>query len=335
MGPADLRQVLDGLPHVKDSRVLVARETFDDAGVIQLSEDLALVQSVDFFTPIVDDPFDYGRIAAANALSDIYAMGGKPLSALSVCAFPPGLDLNILHHTLAGGLVTLREDGVVPLGGHTVKSPEFHYGLSVTGTVHPNRLLTNAGALPEDVLVLTKPLGTGVMATALKQERLDLKHTARMIETMARTNRHAAEALGSVDTHALTDVTGYGLLNHALEMAQASSVSLEIHAQALPLLEGAIEAAAAGSDFGGLIANRGWAQTNSNIANLDKLTSDILCDPQTSGGLLAAIAAGDVAPLQDRCAAHNEIAVVIGHVLDGKPGTANIVGRVAAKHVQA
>jgi selenide,water dikinase len=240
--------VLSALPEVSDPRLLVGAGTFDDAGVVRLSDELALVQSVDFFTPVVDDPFDFGRIASANALSDIYAMGAKPLTALAVCAFPvETLPLSVLEKTLAGGLAVLREEWVLPLGGHTVKGPEFTYGLAVTGLVHPRRVLTNAGARAGDQLVLTKALGTGVMATALKHGELPEEARRAMVASMAETNRRAAEACESVEVHALTDVTGYGLLGHALEMAEASGVALEIDAESLPLLPGARAAAEAGA----------------------------------------------------------------------------------------
>jgi selenide,water dikinase len=315
--------VLSGLPQVSDPRLLVRSGTFDDAGVVRLSDDLALVQSVDFFTPVVDEPFDFGRIAAANALSDIYAMGAKPLSALAVCTFPDTtLPLRVLQETLAGGLATLAAEGVLPLGGHTVKGPEFTYGLAVTGLVHPARVLTNAGARPGDVLVLTKELGTGVLATALKRGSLAEEHRQAMVASMAATNRLAAEACETVEVHALTDITGYGLLGHALEMAEASGMALEIAAGALPLLPGARAAAEAGAIPAGLGANRRWVEGKADLGRVDSTTAALLCDPQTSGGLLAAVAAGDAARLVERCRERGVRAAIVGRVVAGPAGTA-------------
>lgn len=315
--------MLSELPGCLDPRLLVGTGTFDDAAVLQLSDEVALVQSVDFFPPIVDDPFDFGRIAAANALSDLYAMGAEALCAMAVCAFPKGtLPLEVLHATLAGGLALLQAEGVVPMGGHTVKGPEFTYGLAVTGTVHPARVLTNAGARPGDALVLTKPIGTGVLSTALKRELLDAEISRTLVETMATTNRRAAHACQDVGVHALTDVTGFGLLGHALELASASRVALEVDAAAVPFLPGAREAALAGAVPGGLVANRAWIADKVRFLALDDVTVQLLCDPQTSGGLLAAVAGTDVATLVAACEAAGVSASVIGRAVEGEPGTA-------------
>jgi len=317
--------VLDGLPEVCDERLLVGTGTFDDAGVLKLSDELALVQSVDFFTPVVDDPRDFGRIAAANALSDIYAMGAVPLTALAVCSFPAeSLPLEVLRSTLAGGLATLREAGVVPLGGHTVKGPEFTYGLAVTGTVHPKRILTNAGARSGDLLFLTKPIGTGVLATALKREALSAEATAMLVETMAATNALAAEACREVQVHALTDVTGYGLLGHALEMAAGSGVAVEIDAAAVPMLPGAVEAVVAGAIPGGLTANRAWVAGRVSLDGVEDVLQALLCDPQTSGGLLAAIAPDATGAFSRACAARRVLAAPVGRVTGGPAGTATV-----------
>jgi len=317
--------VLAALPVAHDPRLLVGTSTFDDAGVMRLSDEVALVQSVDFFTPVVDEPFDFGRIAAANALSDIYAMGATPLTALAVCAFPRDtLPLKVLEETLAGGLEVLRQEKVLPLGGHTVKGPEFTYGLAVTGVVHPDKVLTNAGARPGDALVLTKRLGTGVLATALKRGELGEAERLAMVASMARTNRDAAEAIADLEVHALTDVTGYGLLGHALEMAEASGVSLVIDAAALPLLPGARDAAAAGAIPGGLVANRRWAESRADLGGVDATTAALLVDPQTSGGLLAAVAPAAVETLMAALARRGVDAAVVGSVAAGPRGTARI-----------
>jgi selenium donor protein len=318
--------VLDGLPTVSDPRLLVGSGTFDDAGVVRLSDEVALVQSVDFFTPVVDDPFDFGRIAAANALSDIYAMGAEPLSALAVCAFPAGtLPLSTLQRILAGGLDTLHRDDVLIAGGHTVKGPELTYGLAVTGTIHPDRVLTNAGARVDDILILTKPIGSGVLATALKNEQLSPELERELVEAMATTNRAAAKAARAVDTHALTDITGYALLGHALEVAAASGVAFELDAGRVPLLGGARHAAETGKEFGGLKANRSWVAPRCNLEELDATTVKLLCDPQTSGGLLAAVAPADEAGFIEACRLEGVTAVAIGRVVDGD-GTARISG---------
>jgi len=320
--------VLDGLPKIEDPRLLVGTGTFDDAGVVRLTDDIALVQSVDFFTPVVDDPFDYGRIAAANALSDIYAMGAEPLSALAVCAFPQGtLPLEVLQRILAGGLDTMRQAGVLPVGGHTVKGPELNYGLAVTGVVHPDRILSNGGARPGDVLFLTKPLGTGIMSTALKREQLAAGER-EMIDGMAALNRGGAHAAIEAGAHGLTDITGYGFLGHALELAAASGVALQINAAHVPLLPGALAAAQLGLSFGGLKANREWVAERVNLGDLDDATRDLLCDPQTSGGLFAAVPAERADLFAEACGRHDTLAARVGEVTDGPAGTAVVRGSV-------
>lgn len=313
--------MLAELPEVADPRLLVGSGTFDDGAVLQLTEELALVQSVDFFTPVVDTPFDFGRIAAANALSDLYAMGADPLCAMAVCAFPTGtLPLEALRDTLAGGLAVLRAEGVVPMGGHTVKGPEFTYGLAVTGTVHPTRVLSNAGARPGDVLVLTKPIGTGVLGTALKRGELGAEGESLLVETMATTNRQASLACREVGVHALTDVTGFGLLGHALEMATASRVELHVDASCVPLLPGAVEAVTSGAVPGGLHANRAWVADKVRIDGVGEVLQQLLVDPQTSGGLLAAVPGDHLEALLAACTARGVRAAVIGHVETGAPG---------------
>lgn len=315
--------MLSELPEIHDPRLLVGHGTFDDGAVLQLSEEIALVQSVDFFPPIVDDPYDFGRIAAANALSDLYAMGADPLCAMAVCAFPKGtLPLEVLRDTLAGGLAVLQSEGVVPMGGHTVKGPELTYGLAVTGTVHPARILTNAGARPGDALVLTKPIGTGVLSTALKQDALELQAARALVEVMATTNRQASLACREVEVHALTDITGFGLLGHALELASASGVGIEIEAACVPVLPGAREAAAAAAIPGGLNVNRAWVSDKVRFVTSDEVLSQLLCDPQTSGGLLAAVEPARANDLIAACAARGVSAALIGRVVEGPSGSA-------------
>lgn len=264
----------------------------DDAGIMQVSPDLALVQTVDFFTPIVDDGADFGFIAAINALSDIYAMGAEPLSALAVAGFAPDVvPLSVLGDIFRGGAQACAQEGVVLLGGHTVRSPEIFYGLAVTGTVHPQRFLTKAGARPGDLLVLTKPLGTGLLSTWLKRGQMPPEFLPTLVATMKESNRQASRVLRGY-AHALTDVTGFGLLGHALELAAASGVALEIWASEVPLLPGVEEAARAKAVAGGLKANRAWVSERvTGWENVPEEWALILCDPQTSGGLLAAVPA--------------------------------------------
>jgi selenide,water dikinase len=275
-----------------DDRVLVDYRTADDAGVYKLDDERALVQTVDFFTPIVDDAFTYGQIAAANALSDVYAMGGRPLTALAIAAFPKDLDPWLLGRIFAGGLETLQRAGVSLLGGHTVQDQEIKFGYAVTGEIHPQRIWMNAGARPGDVLFLTKPLGTGIIATALKADRVSASIVNAAVESMARLNRAASEALVSLPqgaVHACTDITGFGLIGHGSEMAVASGVTLELETASVPLLAGALELAADNIPGGGLTNAQHFGpevQVSPGVSN-DLLV--VLHDPQTSGGLLASV----------------------------------------------
>ena len=289
--------MLGVLPVSTDDRVLVDYRTSDDAGVYRIDETRALVQTVDFFTPVVDDPFAYGRIAAANALSDVYAMGGRPLTALAIAGFPKDADRALLAEIFKGGLQTLQDAGVALLGGHTVQDQEIKFGYAVTGEVHPARVWTNAGAQPGDALILTKPLGTGVIATAIKFGRAPADVAAAAIAAMVRLNRDAAEALASMErgaVHACTDITGFGLLGHATEMAKASGCAIEIDVAAVPLLDGAIDLVDANTPGGGR-TNRshfggGVDGGVEGIGGPDPRRVALLYDPQTSGGLLAAVA---------------------------------------------
>jgi selenide,water dikinase len=285
-----LDQVLCGVPRVVNENVLVGYDTADDAGVYRLNEELALVQTVDFFTPIVDDPRTFGAIAAANSLSDVYAMGGKPLSALSIVAYPGKEDLETLREILRGGAEKMAEAGCVILGGHSIQDEEIKFGYAVTGTVHPKRYWANAGAKAGDVLVFTKRLGTGVIATALKRGIAEPHQVEGAITSMLELNKAAAEALSSVQVHACTDITGFGMVGHAREMALASGVTLEIEADSVGLLEGALACARAGALPGGLKNNREFAATDISVSSgLSAELVHLLHDPQTSGGLLAAL----------------------------------------------
>lgn len=294
--------MLSALPVPTDDRVVVDFRTADDAGVYRWECGPALVQTVDFFTPIVDDPFVYGQIAAANALSDVYAMGGRPLTALAIAGFPlaDGPDRETIEAIFRGGHDKLREAGVALLGGHTVQDPEIKFGYAVTGAVDPDRVLTNAGAQPGDILLLTKALGTGVIATAVKFNRAPEEVAQAAIASMTALNRAAAEALQGMApglVHACTDITGFGLLGHAREMAAASNCSLYLEAGAVPLLPGAMALAARNTPGGGR-TNREHFEASveaSEAVEPDRLA--LLYDPQTSGGLLAAVAPEAVEPL--------------------------------------
>ena len=290
MGPGDLSEVLAPLPVSKDARLLVGRETFDDAGVYLLSDDVALVQTVDFFAPIVDDPYDFGQIAAANALSDVYAMGGQPLTALNLVAFPTGkLPLTVLTEILRGGQDKVHEAGAHIVGGHSIIDDELKYGLSVTGRAHPSFLLTNAGAKPGDVLVLTKPVGNGILATALKRGMIGDDAAATMIAFMKQLNGEASRAALAVKAHCATDITGFGLLGHASHIARASKVTLRVHASAVKLLPGTLEALGSGASSDGLKRNRDYLETLVEWKTFSEEMKAVLCDPQTSGGLLVAV----------------------------------------------
>ncbi len=290
MGPGDLTRALSGLPVRSDPRLIVGRETFDDAGVFVLSDDLALVQTIDFFAPIVDDPYRFGQIAAANALSDVYAMGGVPLTAMNVVCFPAGkVDLDVLGTILRGGQDKVHEAGGLIVGGHSIIDEEIKYGLSVTGTVHPGRVLTNAAAVPGDQLVLTKPIGTGLLATAMKQDRLDANAAERLYASMSSLNAVASREAGRLGSRCATDITGFGLLGHAYQVAKASGVSLEIARASVPLLPAARDLAAAGVRTGGMERNIAYLESVVGWGAADSTDRALLQDPQTSGGLLVAV----------------------------------------------
>ena len=284
--------MLSDIPAQTDDRVLVDFRTADDAGVFRWEAGPALVQTVDFFTPIVDDPYVYGQIAAANAVSDVYAMGGRPLTALAIAAFPKeGLEPEIIRAIFQGGFDKLREAGVSLLGGHTVQDQEIKFGYAVTGAVDPARVLTNAGAKPGDVLFLTKPLGTGIVGTAIKFDRADPALAEEAVRSMRTLNRAAAEALQSLPpgaVHACTDITGFGLIGHGSEMARASGVTVVIDAGAVPLFTGVL-AIAAQNRSGGMASNRDHFSNGVTVEpDVDAGRETLLYDPQTSGGLLIA-----------------------------------------------
>ena len=303
LSPSILDAVLKRLPPQHDPNLLVGFETSDDAAVYRLTDEIAIVQTVDFFTPIVDDPGLFGQVTAANALSDVYAMGGRPLSALTIVAFPASRPPEILEQIMRGGLAKMAEAHCVVVGGHSIRDDELKFGYAVTGVIHPAKIWRNVGARAGDVLLLTKPLGTGVISTALKQGRAEPAWVEASTASMTRLNREAAEALHEIDdaapgqrdgqrpVHAVTDVTGFALLGHAREMAIGSGVSLRIDHQRIGYLPGAIEAARDGFFSGGLANNREFLQGCAGFSSaVPEEFRALLLDPQTSGGLLAAVA---------------------------------------------
>ncbi len=339
-----LDTVLGKLARQQDPNVLVGFDHADDAGVYLLTPETALVQTVDFFTPIVDDPYTFGQIAATNALSDVYAMGGKPLSSLALVCFPDKADINILERILAGGLSKMIEAGCTVVGGHSIRDEETKFGYSVTGVIHPKRVLANQGAQPGDKLLFTKALGTGVISTAIKKGVAKPEWIDAAVKSMTTLNKTAAEVIttGRVGTgvspvqaersslasdqrptpsvtftvHALTDVTGFGLIGHAREMALASNVSLVFRSASIPVLEGALDCIRAGYIPGGLNANRDYAEC---LVGYDPSVPEeirtLLYDPQTAGGLLIAVSAEDAGALKHALQASGVPAVEIGEVL--------------------
>lgn len=284
----------------------------------KLRDDLAIIQTMDFFTPIVDDPYTFGQIAAVNALSDVYAKGGRPLTALNIVCFPVKvMDISILRETLKGGLSKMREAGVVLVGGHSVEDPELKYGLSVTGVIHPDRVIMNNGARIGDKLILTKPLGTGIISTALKGGEASGQAVAKSVNSMTTLNKKASELMLTIDVHACTDVTGFGLLGHACEMIECTDVGMIIHPEAVPYFPEAKEYAETGMVSGGTARNRDFRIDMVDIdKNVSRVMLDILFDPQTSGGLLMAVPAADAEPLVKRMRLEGiKEAAIIGEVV--------------------
>jgi selenide,water dikinase len=312
---AALLPIVRDLPRSTDERLLVASDSADDAAVLKLSDELALVLTIDFFTPIVDDPYDFGRIAAANALSDVYAMGGLPLAAMNVVAFPlERLGGDVLREILRGGADVAIAAGAAIVGGHSIDDPEPKYGLSVTGTVHPAELITNAGARAGDALVLTKPLGVGAVVTARKRGLRDDALLADAVATMAALNDAASAAARAAGAHAMTDVTGFGLLGHLHSLALASGVAARVDAATVPALDGVLELLEGDSAVsGGSARNREYAETfTSFTSSVPEARRRLVCDATTSGGLLVAVAperAGDLP------------GPVVGEIVGGAPGT--------------
>lgn len=324
MAPEVLAQVLRPLKNLISSQptpnLLAGLNIADDSAVYRLNDEQAIVSTTDFFTPVVDDPYDYGAIAATNAMSDVYAMGGEVLFALNVGAFPASLDHAIVGEILRGGAEKVIEAGAVIAGGHTITDDEPKYGLAVTGMVHPDRFFTKGGATSGDVLVLTKPLGTGTISTALKQDKAEPSHVESMIASMKRLNREAAQALQTVGrVKAATDITGFGLLGHSLEMVKASEQKFVFHINQIPLLDGAATHAAAFIFPGGASNNKAYAEAHVSFAEgVSEAQQMLLWDPQTSGGLLAALPADGLDDFRHACNDLNQPFWVVGEVTSGQ-----------------
>ena len=318
---------MEKLPPITDERVLVGLNTADDAGVIRLTDELALVQTVDIFTPIVDDPYMYGQISAANSLSDVYAMGGTPYSALNIVGFPKDIfPIEVLADMLQGGADKAGEANTFILGGHTISDDELKYGLAVTGLIHPDKIITNANARPGDVLILTKPIGTGTITTALKAGKSTEAAIKYVTELMARLNKTASEACQRVGINACTDITGFGLLGHALEIARESSVGLIFKFDNIPFIPDAIETTKKGFVPGGTKANHLYAAPDVEYAaRLGKNEQYLLCDPQTSGGLLISVPENRSERLRTELTDAGDLAQIIGYVTEENKGNIKVV----------
>lgn len=314
-------QVLHHLPIVKDKDLLVGTETADDAGVYRISDEVAVISTMDFFPPIVDDPFMFGQIAAANALSDVYAMGGIPRLAMNIVCFPKALDLSILNDIMRGSLDKLNEAGALLVGGHSVEDSEVKYGLSVTGFVHPDKITKNSGAKPGDVLILTKAIGIGIITSALKAGKIKESGAEEAFASMTTLNKAASEAMMEVGVNACTDVTGYGVLGHAMEMAKGSQVSMIIRSSDIRLLPGALELIRKRSNRPRtLIGNRDYVMKDVVSAGVDEYLELLLFDPQTSGGLLISVPEEKSELLLAKLRERRINPSVIGKVIDKEPG---------------
>lgn len=317
--PKALAQVLSGLPKQPyDPSLIVGFDLADDAGVYRLRDDLAIVQTLDFFTPIVDDPFDYGRVAALNSINDVWAMAGTPITALAITCFPKnGVDFSILAEIMRGGLEVLTQNGVALLGGHSVDNPQIMFGYSVTGIIDPNKVATNAGARSGDVVILTKSIGTGVISTGIKFAKASVEIAAGSLETMLTSGRAAAEAMREFAIKGATDVTGFSLLGHAWELARASGVTIEIDSSRVPLLPGALELARAGSLTSGDKTNREYVGDDIDLAaSVSKEMGNLLYDPQTAGGLLISVPAERANELLTRLRETYAQVAIVGRVLE-------------------
>jgi selenide,water dikinase len=313
--------VLASLPLISDPNLIIGLERAEDAGVYRLSDEMALIQTVDFFTPIVDDPYQFGQIAAANALSDVYAKGGRPLTALNIVCFPvKTFDLAVLKETLLGGLDKLREAGVLLVGGHSIDDPEMKYGLAVTGTIHPQKVVLNNSARPGDQLILTKAIGTGIISTAIKQGAASREAITLAVNSMAALNKQAGELMVATGVSAATDITGFGLLGHTAEMIENTGMGMVIRAAEVPILPQAKELAQEGFIPGGLRRNQEYRRNMVSFgAGVPEYLKDLLFDPQTSGGLLIALAP-------------EKAAALLKNLREGGIREAAIIGEVVGAH---
>lgn len=317
IGPGILHQVLESLPKFEHSNLLVGFETSDDACVYKLSDSLAAIQTVDFFPPMVDDPYFFGQIAAANALSDIYAMGGNPTLALNLMCFPSCLEIDIMQSILEGGYSKVMEAGAIVAGGHTISDPTPKYGLCVTGFAHPKDILTNSSAMAGDVLVLTKPLGIGIMNTASKAQLLNESQQKTVIEIMATLNKYAKQSMEGLSVHACTDITGFSLTGHCYEMASGSGKTIELNTSQIPKIPEALEYASLGIIPEGMYHNLDYLKDHFDCKNtLSQNLMDLLLDPQTSGGLLVSLPEKDAKEYLSRMEQYTPWARIIGKVTD-------------------
>lgn len=316
IGPETLSKILGNLPVMQDKNLIVGIETSDDAAVYKIDDEKAIIQTLDFFTPIVDDPYTFGQIAAANSLSDVYAMGGKPLVALNIVCFPMCLPIEVLGEILRGGADKVLEAGAVVVGGHTVDDNEPKYGLSVTGIVHPNKVLKNYGSKVGDVIILTKPLGTGIINTAIKGGIASEEAYKTAVKVMAELNKYAAEAITNFNISACTDITGFGFLGHSYEMASASEVTFKFNKDKIPYISEAKEYAEIGLVPEGTYNNKAYLEGKYELKNIPEWFSDILFDPQTSGGLLFTCSAEEGEKIVDDLNKKNITAEIVGEVFE-------------------
>jgi len=317
IGPGVLHEVLSSLPKFEDPNLLVGFETNDDACVYKINDNTVAIQTVDFFPPMVDDPYTFGQIAAANALSDIYAMGGNPATAMNLLCFPSCLDISIMREILAGGYDKVKEAGAVIAGGHTIADPTPKYGLCVTGFAHPNEILSNSNAKTGDILILTKPLGIGIMNTAAKAELLTESKIKEVASIMTTLNKYAKECASGLHVNSCTDITGFSLIGHSYEMASGSNKTIEIFSDAVPIIDGALEYAKMGIIPEGMYNNLDYLKDKFTLSsNITQEMQDVLIDPQTSGGLLISLPEKNVKEFLSRIETFTTYARVIGQVVD-------------------
>lgn len=316
IGPETLSKILSKIPKNYDKNLIVGIETSDDAAVYKLNEDTAIIETLDFFTPVVDDPYTFGQIAAANSLSDIYAMGGKPLMALNIVCFPTCLDIEILGEILRGGGDKVIEAGALVIGGHTVDDNEPKYGLSVTGIVKPDKVLKNCGSKEGEVLILTKPIGTGVINAAIKGGIASEKAYENAVNVMSTLNKYAGEIITKYEISACTDITGFGLMGHAYEMAKGSNMTFKLNKESIPIIEEAKEYASMGIVPAGTYKNKGYLKGNYELIDVKPYLEDIIFDPQTSGGLLFSCKKEDADEILKELNMLPIKSTIVGEVLD-------------------